>query len=57
MDGYALRAGDGSSGTALAIAGRIAAGDGERPLPQGSALRILTGARIPRESPVVPMPW
>ncbi len=57
MDGYALRAGDGSSGTALAIAGRIAAGDGERPLPQGSALRIPTGVRIPRESPMVPMPW
>ncbi len=43
-----LSAGDGlKAGTVLSIAGRMAAGDEERLLPQGSALRILTGARIP----------
>jgi len=56
MDGYALRAGDGlPSGTSLAVAGRMAAGDEELPLPQGSALRILTGARIPRGADTVVM--
>ena len=56
MDGYALRAGDGlPSGIALAVAGRMAAGDGELPLPQGSALRILTGARIPDGADAVVM--
>lgn len=56
MDGYALRAGDGlPSGISLAVAGRMAAGDEELPLPQGSALRILTGARIPRGADTVVM--
>lgn len=49
MDGYAVAAGDGLvSGGSLKIAGRMAAGDEERPLPPESALRILTGAKIPR---------
>ena len=56
MDGYALRAGDGlPSGIALAVAGRMAAGDAELPLPQGSALRILTGAMIPHGADAVVM--
>jgi molybdopterin molybdotransferase len=56
MDGYALSAGDGlPSGTSLGVAGRMAAGDGERTLPQGSALRILTGARIPHGADAVIM--
>jgi molybdopterin molybdotransferase len=56
MDGYAVSARDGlPSGAALGIAGRMAAGDGELPLPQGSALRILTGARIPRGADAVVM--
>jgi molybdopterin molybdotransferase len=56
MDGYALTAGDGlPSGIALAVAGRMAAGDGELPLPQESALRILTGARIPHGADAVVM--
>jgi molybdopterin molybdotransferase len=56
MDGYALTAGDGlPSGTALGIAGRMAAGDEELPLPQGSALRVLTGARIPHGADAVVM--
>jgi len=56
MDGYALRAGDGlPSGATLAVTGRMAAGDGELPLPLGSAMRILTGARIPRDADAVVM--
>ncbi|MBJ6127429.1 molybdopterin molybdotransferase MoeA [Microvirga splendida] len=56
MDGYALTAGDGlPSGATLAIAGRMAAGDEEQPLPQGNALRILTGARIPQGADAVVM--
>jgi len=56
MDGYAVSAGDGlPSGTVLTVAGRMAAGDEERPLPQGSALRILTGARIPGGADAVVM--
>ena len=56
MDGYALMAGDGlPSGNALAVAGRVAAGDEALPLPQGSALRILTGAMIPRGADAVVM--
>jgi molybdopterin molybdotransferase len=56
MDGYAISSGDGlPSGTALAVVGRVAAGDGELPVPQESALRILTGARIPRGADAVVM--
>jgi molybdopterin molybdotransferase len=33
----------------------MAPGDGELPLPQGSALRILTGARIPQGTDAVVM--
>lgn len=56
MDGYALEAGGGlPSGTALNIAGRIAAGDRGQLLPKGSALRILTGARLPHGADAVVM--
>ncbi|MGF9760328.1 gephyrin-like molybdotransferase Glp [Microvirga sp. 0TCS3.31] len=56
MDGYAVSAGDGlPSGIALAVAGRVAAGDEELPLPLGSALRIFTGARIPHGADAVVM--
>jgi molybdopterin molybdotransferase len=49
MDGYALRAEDlPMEGGCLALAGRIAAGDGPgEPLPAGRAVRIFTGAPLP----------
>jgi molybdopterin molybdotransferase len=49
MDGYALRAEDlPIAGGCLALAGRIAAGDGPgEPLPAGRAVRIFTGAPLP----------
>ena len=52
MDGYAVRTADlaGDAPHALALAGRVAAGDGGRDAdraPGGSALRILTGAPVP----------
>ena len=47
MDGYAY-AGDRGAGARLPVAGRIAAGDPPgRPLPEGGALRIMTGAPVP----------
>lgn len=56
MDGYALAAGDGlPAGSVLTVLGRVAAGDGARTLPPGSALRILTGAMIPRGADAVVM--
>jgi molybdopterin molybdotransferase len=51
-----LKAGIGMpSGTALTVGGRVAAGDECQPLPLGSALRILTGARIPHGADAVVM--
>ncbi|MFQ5566035.1 MAG: gephyrin-like molybdotransferase Glp [Paracoccaceae bacterium] len=52
MDGYAVRTADlaGEPPHALALAGRVAAGDGGAEAdraPNGSALRILTGAPVP----------
>src|SRR5690606_34929928 len=50
MDGYAVRLADlsGEGPWRLPLAGRVAAGDaGDRPVPAGAALRILTGAAIP----------
>ena len=56
MDGYAVSAGDGlPSGTALALAGRIAAGDEPTSVPPGGAVRILTGGRIPHGADAVVM--
>ncbi|MCX4095349.1 gephyrin-like molybdotransferase Glp [Nocardia sp. alder85J] len=49
MDGYALRAESVPTAPAtLPLAGVIAAGDrGDRPLPPGAAVKIMTGAPIP----------
>lgn len=49
MDGYALRLSDlaGQGPWHLPVTGRIGAGDAPCPLPQGAALRILTGAPMP----------
>ncbi|WP_071797126.1 gephyrin-like molybdotransferase Glp [Natronohydrobacter thiooxidans] len=49
MDGYALRLSDlaGQGPWFLPVAGRIRAGDAASPLPQGAAMRILTGAPVP----------
>ncbi|HWE61608.1 MAG TPA: gephyrin-like molybdotransferase Glp [Chloroflexota bacterium] len=53
MDGYAVRAADtyGASAGAprrLPVVGEIAAGDpGQDPLPEGAAMRIMTGAPVP----------
>ncbi len=56
MDGYALTAGNGlPSGTAFALAGRIAAGDELTSVPPGGAVRILTGGRIPHGADAVVM--
>ena len=45
MDGYAFAA---ASGTVLAVAGFLPAGGShETPVPQGSAVKIMTGAMIP----------
>jgi molybdopterin molybdotransferase len=52
MDGYALRIADltGNGPWTLPVSGRIAAGDsGDVALAAGSALRILTGAPVPRD--------
>lgn len=53
MDGYAVRAAD-TQGAAdatprrLPVVGEIAAGDaGQEPLPDGAAMRIMTGAPVP----------
>ncbi|MCG7521472.1 gephyrin-like molybdotransferase Glp [Ruegeria sp. Ofav3-42] len=51
MDGYAVRSGELIDGDVhhLTIAGRVAAGDsGAHEAPAGSALRILTGAPVPK---------
>lgn len=51
MDGYAIRLADlaGKGPWRLPLAGRVAAGDaGSTPVPVGAALRIFTGAPVPR---------
>ncbi len=58
MDGYVLRTADLGEGPLfeLPVAGRIAAGDsGVHDAPQGSALRIFTGAPVPPEFDAVLM--
>lgn len=48
MDGFAVRAADVAPGRALRVAGAIAAGQlGAGPLPEGAAVRIMTGAPLP----------
>jgi molybdopterin molybdotransferase len=55
MDGYALRAGDAAG--ALLVIGELAAGDAPRtqPLKASEAIRIFTGAPIPRGADCVVM--
>lgn len=58
MDGYAIRTRDLGDGPVfeLPIAGRVAAGDcGDRDAPEGSALRIFTGAPVPPDFDAVLM--
>jgi len=57
MDGYALATSSliGPGPWTLPVAGRIAAGDTGGSLPQGAALRILTGAPIPESADAVIM--
>ncbi len=64
MDGYAVRAADvagaaAGAPAALAVTGEIAAGDvGAYRLAPGTALRIMTGARLPAGADaVVPVEW
>ncbi len=47
MDGFALRLADLAQNCCLPVAGTVAAGDAPRDLPQGTALRIYTGAPLP----------
>ncbi len=48
MDGYAVRVADCNEGEPLSVGGTIAAGHpAGQPLPQRTALRIMTGAPIP----------
>jgi molybdopterin molybdotransferase len=48
MDGYAVRAAEARAGARLRVVGEAAAGRGHhRPLPEGAAVRIFTGAPVP----------
>lgn len=59
MDGYAVRSADvasasGSQPVMLPVAGAVAAGElPDRPVPQGGAIRIMTGAPIPDDADAV----
>ena len=55
MDGYALRESDlgGQGPWVLPVAGRVRAGDAPGVLPPCSAMRILTGAPLPKGADVV----
>ncbi|MBT3532044.1 MAG: molybdopterin molybdotransferase MoeA [Gammaproteobacteria bacterium] len=55
MDGYAIVVGDQQVGSVLKITQRIAAGVVGKPLKQGQAARIFTGAVIPEGSNAVVM--
>jgi len=55
MDGFALRCVDLESSDCLAVAGTVAAGDAPQVLPAGQALRIYTGAPLPRGADAVVM--
>ena len=59
MDGYAVRLADltGSGPWTLKLAGRIAAGDdaGDELAKPGAAVRIFTGANVPRDFDAVVM--
>ena len=56
VDGYAFAyASLGAEATRLPLAGRLAAGDASRPLPPGTAMRVLTGAPMPEGADTVMM--
>ncbi|QCO55585.1 molybdopterin molybdotransferase MoeA [Pseudorhodobacter turbinis] len=55
MDGFALRCADLVGVNRLPIAGTVSAGDSPRALPQGTALRIFTGALLPQGADAVVM--
>lgn len=63
MDGFAVRAAEVASAAEespvdLPVAGVIAAGDQVMPLPEGAAIRIMTGAPVPPGADVViPFEW
>ncbi|QYJ02819.1 molybdopterin molybdotransferase MoeA [Nocardioides panacisoli] len=59
MDGYAVRARDVAGPATLPVAGVVAAGAAwEGPLPEGAAVRIMTGAPVPADADaVVPFEW
>ncbi|WP_113911487.1 gephyrin-like molybdotransferase Glp [Roseovarius dicentrarchi] len=55
MDGFALRLSDLAGRCCLPVAGTVAAGDPPRDLPGGAALRIYTGAPLPKGADAVAM--
>ncbi|HCW91531.1 MAG TPA: molybdopterin molybdenumtransferase MoeA [Marinobacter sp.] len=55
VDGYALHHRDAIAGAMLPVSGRIAAGEASGELAPGTAVRIFTGAEIPRGADTVIM--
>lgn len=55
MDGFALRSADLAGRCCLPVAGEVAAGDAACVLPEGTALRIFTGAPLPEGADAVAM--
>ena len=55
MDGFALHCADLTGRSSLPIAGTVSAGDVPRTLPKGAAMRIYTGAPLPRGADAVAM--
>lgn len=55
MDGFALRLSDLGDRCCLPVAGTVAAGEAQRSLPEGAALRIYTGAPLPDGADTVVM--
>lgn len=55
MDGFALRAADLDGRCCLPVAGTVAAGDTPCALPDGAAMRIYTGAPLPKGVDTVAM--
>ncbi|MCW9043436.1 MAG: molybdopterin molybdotransferase MoeA [Pseudopelagicola sp.] len=55
MDGFALRLSDLKGRCCLPVAGTVAAGDAPCDLPEGAAMRIYTGAPLPKGADAVAM--
>ena len=53
MDGWAVRSADVAAPVALAVAGRITAGEIGAPLRAGTAVKIMTGAPLPPDADAV----